>query len=95
MADQLHCGEAVYAWLRDKAKPVEPNPVLPSANALLGVPVILHRESEWSGRWEYRDGDEVLLSGRIGDEGEQVAYVAGQGFLAFRPDAIATYEVHD
>lgn len=90
-ARALHCGIAVWDTLRDMT-PADTGPIGLGAalggQPLYGVPVhVDHLMS--AGKWELREGDEVIASGDITPtEHPDALYAPGVGFFefAFRED---------
>ena len=85
-AHQVHCGRAIWEWLRDMARPPGPNMLGVPVPDLFGVPVIVH--DDWHrGLWQLRTGDgEVTRFGQVGEPDEQVHYIPGRGFAGLRVD---------
>lgn len=83
---ELHCGIAVWDTLRD-LKPEDTGPIGLGAALggapLYGVPVQVDRAMS-AGRWELREGDQVVRAGDITPEHAGTAfYVPGLGWVAF------------
>lgn len=80
---RLHVGTAVLDWFRSQTMTARPT-LGSTVDGLLRIPVISDPGLE-DGQWQCFDQyGKVLREGRIGEPGESIFYVAGQGFYAWK-----------